>query len=262
MVADGLARLWSALPLFLVLLLPVNGALSQTPGTQSSIIQATPDTYPDPPSEAPQQQKTTASQGATPSSIPAAPRSEALALRRVGRHFRDYYFIVLDETRVDTGSRAAMDAVADELTRGTAVERVGPAFVRPPQGLRVAGTEAAVLELARDPRVKWVEEVSTFLRALEARPGEYAVVLQRSIFGESRIHRSDVRRVAEDLVRRYGGRVTENIWESALIGFGLENASEESARAMSEDPRVEYVAEHPALGASAPTPKVDDDHTP
>jgi len=153
-----------------------------------------------------------------------------------------------------------MEAVADELTLGTSVERLGPTFLRPPQGFRVTGTEEAVLSVARDARIKWVEEVGPFLRALEARPGEYGVVLLPSALGEGSIRRTDVRHVAEELATRYGGRVTKHIWEAGPVGFGLDNASEGSARAMSEDPRVEYVEENPAGTIDVPTPKVDIDH--
>ena len=195
-------------------------------------------------------------------------RAGAEGIRRASRHFRHRYFVAFDETRVDVGiwtgiasetwkNRVPMEAVADELVAGTAAERLGPTFLRPPQGFQVIGPEEAVLALARDERVKWVEEVGPFLRALEARPGEYGVVLQPSALGEGRIRRIEVRRVAEELATRYGGRVTEPIWEAGPVGFGLENASEEAARAMSEDPRVEYVAENSAPEISVPTPRVD-----
>jgi hypothetical protein len=190
----------------------------------------------------------------SPQAGPTNGTSGAKTIRKASRHFRDYFFVAMDEAQVDAGNQAAMEALAYELVAGIAVERSGPVFMKAPQGFRVTGSEAAALRLTRDPRVKGVEEVGTFLRAQDAHPGEYHVVLQRSVFDETHpIELNDVRQVAEDLTKRYGGRVTENVWRHALVAFMMDNATEASARAMSEDPRVEYVAENPVFEASVET---------
>jgi len=175
-------------------------------------------------------------------------------LQRGSRHFRDWYFIVLDPARADVSSAGSITALADEIATAAGMLRTGGEFLRPPQGFHATGTEEAATRAAADPRVMWVEEVGSYLRTPEPVKGAYQVVLRKSLFGNAG-DRDSVQRVAEELVGKYGGRVDLRfVWHAGPVGFALEDASEESALALSEDPRVEYVEERPTLHGSVPTP--------
>lgn len=67
----------------------------------------------------------------------------------------------------------------------------------------------------------------------DAAPGRYLVVLQP---------KESPKQVGADFVAHHGG-IVEQVWEHALNGFVLTDFSAESAAAIADDPRVEYVAE-------------------
>jgi subtilisin family serine protease len=72
--------------------------------------------------------------------------------------------------------------------------------------------------------------------------GQYIVVLAADVDWK------DIRRVADDLTDMYGGKI-KHVYKSALKGFSVE-ISDAAALEMSEDPRVEYVAEDGEVSGS------------
>jgi hypothetical protein len=170
-------------------------------------------------------------------------------LQRAIRHFKDGYFVVVDPSRADVSSATAIAALADEISAATGAERLGGEFLKPPQGFRVSGTEEAAQRIARDPRVKWVEEVGPYLRTTDPRPGEYGVAFRKAAGAPS--GEPALRKVAEDLAEVYGGRLT-GVW--LFGGFALADMAPESARALSEDPRVEFVEENCCVGPASEVP--------
>lgn len=161
------------------------------------------------------------------------PMPAGRTLQRAPRHFKDWYFVVLDPARTDVSSADAIAALADEISAASGAKRVGGEFVKPPQGFRVSGTEEAALQIARDARVMWVEEVGPYLRATDPRPGEYWVAFRKAAGAPS--GEPTLRRLAEGLAKAYGGRIA-HLW--LFGGFTLADMAEESARALSEDPRA------------------------
>lgn len=171
-------------------------------------------------------------------------------LRHASRHYRDWYFVALDPERTDTSTDTAIGRLADVLCAGSGGQRLGGEFLKPPQGFRFSGTEAAALRIAQDPRVKWVDEVGPYLRTVDPRPGEYfAAFAQQFPRGGS-----GGSQLAEELAETYGGRLTSLV----SFGFALADMTPEAARALIEDPRVGFVEENGnlQLDLGAP-PKVD-----
>jgi hypothetical protein len=167
------------------------------------------------------------------------------SLQRARCHYRDYYFVALDEGHIDVTNAVAIGLVADEIAAATGMKRTGGEYLRYPQGFRLMGSAADAEALVADLRVKWVEEVGSFLRSTDPVPGAYQVALKRSLFGSSS-GRETVGKVAEELVDEYGGRLdSRHIWYAGPVGFALEDASDDSAIALSEDPRVDFVEERP-----------------
>lgn len=93
-----------------------------------------------------------------------------------------------------------------------------------------------------------------FLRAAEARPGEYLVVLKGAASASRSADEAAALRVAvsstiDALAARHAARVTSR-YSDALLGFAAE-MSEADAKALAEDPAVAFVEENGAVHASA-----------
>jgi hypothetical protein len=180
-----------------------------------------------------------------PSHAKGPPEPARGSLQRARCHYRDYYFVALDEGRIDVTSAVAVGLAADEIAAATGMKRTAGEYLRYPQGFRLMGSAADAGAIVADLRVKWVVEVGSFLRSTDPVPGAYQVALRRSLFGSSS-GRGTVRKVAEELVDEYGGRLDSRfISYAGLVGLALEDASDDSAIALSEDPRVDFVAERP-----------------
>jgi hypothetical protein len=172
---------------------------------------------------------------------PAPP--EIRALGRAPHHYQNWYFVALDGTRVDLTSPESIRNAADDIAAAASAERLAGEFLRVPQGFQVAASAEAVQRILRDVRVKSVEEVGDYVRATEPIAGSYLIEFDVAHFGGKRVDPEDVRRLAEQIVTTYGGRVTF-VRESILTGFTAEDMTEGSARALSQDPRIKAVYEN------------------
>lgn len=78
-------------------------------------------------------------------------------------------------------------------------------------------------------------------------PDSYIVVLEDAAFGAAKVPRLAVSRVADELARHHGGRVT-HAYERALRGFATK-MSKAQAQALARDPRVKYVEQDSVVWA-------------
>jgi hypothetical protein len=171
--------------------------------------------------------------------LPAAADEERF--HRSRNHYKDWYFVAVDEQRLDVRSRDALKAFAHELEKLPGVNVAPDEFMDAPRGLEIMGPEDAVLQVLKDPRVKWIEEVGSFVRPPEPVPGQYIVelVLPR---GRGRPSEEEVTVMAHALLRDCGGHL-RYAWAAALTAFAAEDMTDSQARAMSEDPRVLRVSQ-------------------
>jgi len=116
------------------------------------------------------------------------------------------------------------------------------------QGFEAEGTEQDAKEISREAAVRYVIEhdrsrnrtipSEKFVTGTDPRAGRYHVELIDQV---ARPTDATVRRVAEDLVARYGGTIRYALGD--LNTFGLE-ATESIARSMAADPAVSVVRQY------------------
>jgi hypothetical protein len=157
-------------------------------------------------------------------------------LHRGRNHYEDWYFVVVDEHQLNVTDRAELKRFAQDVTALPGIKLIPGEFMGAPQGIRVAGSEEAVLQLLADPRVKWVEEVGPFVRQVEPVPGRFIVEIVAPS-AETRLTDDQVTAVASALLREYGGHLL-NPLALVFTGFAADQLTDEQARAMSQDPRV------------------------